>query len=525
MSGADNETLAEALEEAARRWPERPALTDRHRRLTHAELADAVARLAAGYARLGLAGGARVVSCVSNRCEALIALGAAWRYGAVHVGAEDRSTGPELAAIVEQTGAALLLYEPVPGSADPLAPMETVRRIHPDLHVVIVGDVPVHEEWTRWSELVDSGAEPFAKAAPSMRDPAIVFVSSGTTGRPKATVGFHGNLARRWRRLGGWLEFSPEDVHLAQLPLSHGFGMMMAVAGLLSGGRLVLHERFSAEAALAAVGDEGITVVNGAPAHFKLLLNRLDEARHDVGTLRLSVGTAAPFAPELVTDIWERLGVRFMFMYGSSEGVGVATTDEDDIMRGSVGRPAPGSTAIVGPDHRPLPVGAVGEVAFSRGVYPVRYWEDHDALRPPEPEPVANGDWYYSGDLGRLDEEGRLYIVGRLKHQIDRGGLKVDPMEVENALLTRPEVADAAVLGLLNPVLGEEVCACVAPSPGEAPTLAELRDALGERLAPHKLPEVLYLLDEIPRTRIGKVDSDRLRDLMDARRPQRLVRR
>ncbi|MFC6930797.1 class I adenylate-forming enzyme family protein [Actinomadura yumaensis] len=314
-------------------------------------------------------------------------------------------------------------------------------------------------------------------------------------------------------------------MHLAQLPLSHGFGMMMAVAALLSGGRLVLHERFSAEAALAAVGDEGITVVNGAPAHFKLLLNRLDQARHDVGTLRLSVGTAAPFAPELVTDIWERLGVRFMFMYGSSEGVGVATTDEDDIMRGSVGRPAPGSTAIVGPDHRPLPVGTVGEVAFSRGVYPVRYWEDHDALRPPEPEPVANGDWYYSGDLGRLDEEGRLYIVGRLKHQIDRGGLKVDPMEVENALLTRPEVADAAVLGLLNPVLGEEVCACVAPSPGEAPTLAGLRDALGERLAPHKLPEVLYLLDEIPRTRIGKVDSDRLRDLMDARRPQRLVRR
>src|SRR5262249_45148632 len=182
----------------------------------------------------------------------------------------------------------------------------------------------------------------------------------------------------------------------------------------------------------------------------------------------LSVGTAAPFPPELVRSIYEVLGVEFMFMYGSSEGVGTATTDREDVMRGSVGRPAPGSVIVVGPDRNPLPAGEVGELAFSRRVFPVNYWGE---VRQTE-------GWYYSGDLGRLDADGRLYVYGRLKHQIDRGGLKVDPVEVELALLGCDGVWDGAVIGTPNPALGESVCACVVPAPGRVITLDGLRRAL-----------------------------------------------
>ena len=438
---------------------------------------------------------------MSNRPEHVVALGGAWACGALHVGVDHGFTAPELAFVVELTQARALVYEPHADAPDPFLPLRILRERRPDLHVVVAGDQPAPEGFLPFAELLSASPDG-APARPASDDPALVFVTSGTTGRPKATLGYHGNLARRWRRLAGWLRFGPEDVHLAHLPLSHGFGLMMAVAALLGGGRLALVDRFSAEDALRLVEEEGVTVLNGAPAHFKLVLDRLDATGRDVGSLRLSVGTAASFPPDLVRAIWDRLGVELMIMYGSSEGVGMATTDRDDIVRGAVGRPERGSVLVVGPDRRPLPIGEVGEIAFSRRVFPVRYWGD---------EPARVGRWFYSGDLGRLDEEGRLYVLGRVKHQIDRGGLKVDPVEVEAALLRCAGVADAAVVGLPNPILGETVCACVVPGAEPAPSLERLRTLLSAELAPHKLPDELCVLDHIPRTPIGKVDLPSLR--------------
>lgn len=496
----DPETLIGALQGACGQWADRPALTWAGRHTTYAELGAAVRRTAAAYRAIGIGRGDRVVCCVSNRPELFVALGAAWGAGAVHVCADHQLTGPELSRVVELTGAAALVWEPPADAPDPFFALRAVRARSPGLRVLLVGDHAAPEGCQAFGEM--SAPPRPGPAGPAAEDPALIFVSSGTTGAPKATLGYHGNLAQRWRRLAGWLRFGENDVHLAHLPLSHGFGMMMAIGALLSGGRLVLLDPFTAGEALRLIRAEGVTVLNGAPAHFTLVLSRLEAEGGGVETLRLAVGTAAAFPPRLVRGIWERLGAEFMYMYGSSEGVGVATTDRGDIARGSVGRPAPGAVRVVDAQRRPLPAGEVGELAFSRRVYPVRYW---GAAAPDEEE------WYYSGDLGRLDQEGRLYVLGRLKHQIDRGGLKVDPVEVEAALLRLPCVADAAVVGVPDPVLGETVCACVVPAPGRAPELQEVRAALAGELAPYKLPQSLCLLERVPRTRIGKVDLAALR--------------
>jgi acyl-CoA synthetase (AMP-forming)/AMP-acid ligase II len=503
------------MEAAWTRWADRPAIYSGGCRTTYAQLGNAATSLAGAYRRLGIAPGDRVVCSMSNRPEHLVALCGAWLCGTVHVGADHKLTAPELAEVVRLTQASVLVYEPPDDAQNPLGVVATLRDTHPRLRIVVVTDGAVPDDCLTLSHLigdVDNRLERLS--GPSPDDPAVVFITSGTTGTPKATTGFHQNLEQRWRRLGRWLTFGTDDVHLAQLPLSHGFGLMMAISALLAGGSLVVMNRFSGEEALELVAADRVTVLNGAPAHFKLLMQHLDPARHDVRSLRLSVGTAAPFPPALVMSIWESLGVQFMFMYGSSEGIGVATTDRDTILAGSVGSPEPGSVTIVGPDHRPLPLGEVGEIAFSRAVFPVRYWSG------PGPEPLAPVDsrngWYYSGDLGRLDGDGRLYVFGRLKHQIDRGGLKIDPVEVEAAVLRCPDVADAAIIGVSNPALGETVCACVAPQPGHAPTLEQLRTALSETLAPYKLPEQLCILDQIPRTQIGKVDLPRLRSEVEA---------
>lgn len=508
------DTLAGVLESAWHRWPERPALVFGDRKMSYAEMGRAVMSLADAYRRLGISRGERVLCSVSNRLEKVIALAAAWACGAVHVGVDYQFTPAELSAVIELTQANTLLYELVDEVSDPFVGLQALHKDHPTLRIIIVSDRPIPKDYLTLWELIEGGAVTEGLSdGPSPDDPALIFISSGTTGKPKATVGYHRNLCQRWSRLARWFEFGPDDVHLVQMPLSHGFGLMMAMAALFAGGKLVLLSQFSAEETLEVVTREQVTILNGTPAYFKLIMKYLDPTRHDVRSLRLSVGTAASFSPSLVRSLWNDLGVKFVFMYGSSEGVGVATTDREDILRGSVGRPEPGSVVIVGPDCSPLPRGEMGEIAFSRRVYPVRYWHEagSESLTAVTRDATESGNsWYYSGDLGRLDDEGRLYVFGRLKHQIDRGGLKIDPVEVEAALLEYP-VSDGAVIGLPNPILGETVCACVVPMSEQVPSLEELRTVLRGTLAPYKLPEELCILDSIPRTRLGKVDVERLR--------------
>ena len=479
-------SITEVLEAACLGTPDAVALVDERRRLTFEELIAGAAALAGEYRARGVTSGERVVCSVSNRVEHVVAMTAAWWAGATHVCADYRATAHELSRIVTLTQARALVYErPDDGN-------DAVRRLrsdHPSLEILTVdGGLPV------------TGAS--AERATVQPDAAaVVFVTSGTTGTPKATIGYHGNLAQRWYRLSGWLRFAEDDVHLAHMPLSHGFGLLTAISALMANGSLVLLDRFSPARALDAVERERVTVIGGAPAHFRLLLSRFAEAPSNVSSLRLGIGTAASFEPELVREIRASLGLRMAIMYGSSEGVGVATDEEDDVLRGAVGRPRPGSVTILAPDGTTLPPGAVGEIAFSRSVFPVRYWGDATPTTP----------WYHSGDLGRLDEEGRLFVHGRLAHQIDRGGLKIDPVEVELAIAAHGGVADAAVVGVPDPVVGERVCACVVPGMRDDLSLSDLRASLRDVLAPYKLPDDLCVLDEIPRSAIGKVDLLALR--------------
>jgi non-ribosomal peptide synthetase component E (peptide arylation enzyme) len=229
--------------------------------------------------------------------------------------------------------------------------------------------------------------------------------------------------------------------------------------------------------------------------------------------------------PVLVEKVYDRLGVELLYVYGCSEGFTTETTDRQDIVQGSVGNlvfegpqgtAADGTVAILDPDDAtPVSPGEIGEIAFGARV-PVRYWR-----RPP----VATDGWYHTGDLGRMDAEGRVYVLGRLKQVVNRGGLKVSPGEVEVAMVRHPKVADAAVIATPDPVLGEATCACIVPSYDEPPDLEELRSFLGIDLARHKLPDELCLVESIPRTQIGKVNRPALDTLViDGERPRQRLR-
>ena len=500
----NGETLADGLAESWRRWPDRVAVSSGDRHLTYAELGREAAALAAGYRNMGLQPGDRVLCQLPNGPECIVAMAAAWTGGFVHVGASPDLTTPELTWMAERAEVSALVLAPGAVDDDLSARARAVLERWPTATVVAAGEKPAVPDGPTLDALVKaSDHRPHHDVPhPGTDDVAAIFFTSGTTGRPKGPLGFHGPLAYVWRWFGDALRCGPDDVHLGHLPLAFGFGMMMATVALLTGGRLVLVPRFSVTETLDLVERERISVLNGTPSHYTLLLDRLEQLPRDVSSLRTGVGSAAAFGPGLLRRVLDELRMELLLLYGSSELLYVCTSDRDDLLAGSVGRPEPGQVVILGADGEPLPPGHLGQVAF-RVRWPLRYWKEPDAGRDP-------GEWFATGDVGRMDEAGRLYVLGRITHQINRGGHKVDPGEVEAALHGHTALVDHAVVGVPDPVLGERVCICVVPR-GEPPALGELRTLLAPSLAAYKLPEELRVLDHIPRNRNGKVDYPALR--------------
>jgi acyl-CoA synthetase (AMP-forming)/AMP-acid ligase II len=507
-SGA--EPLAPSLLAACRRWRDRPAVTFGGTTTTYAELGRGVARLAASYRRLGIGAGDRVVCQLPNSPEHVMAVNAAWAVGAVHVGTDNDLTAPELAWLADRTEAAALLFRAHAGAPDPSALVRAVQAASPGTRLIVAGSA-TGEADHRLDDLL-AGPDQLEDWSPphGPDDTSHLLLTSGTTGRPKAVME---TLPACWAKMQFFVDAfgpGPDDVHLLYLPIAHVFGLRLAMLALLSGGRLVLMERFSPRGALGLITDEHVTVVPGMPAHFTLLFDALDPAQHRVDSLRWAISAASTLPRPLVEQMYDRLGVELLYVYGCSENFTVQTTDPDEIRRGSVGRqvfkgpegtPPDGSVAVVDPGStQALPPGTVGEIAFG-AAHPVRYWKDPDA---------ATDGWYRTGDLGRVDPDGTVYILGRLKELVNRGGLHVSPSEVETAVRLHPGVADSAVVATPDPVLGEAVCACVVAGPAGAPDLAALRDFLAPVLARHKLPDELCLVDAVPRTKIGKVDRSAL---------------
>lgn len=515
--------LERSLEAACTRWAERPAITAPSGTVTYAALGDRVARLAGAYRDLGIRPGDRVLCQLPNSIEHVVAVNAAWAVGAVHVGTDNDLTGRELAWIASNTEAAALIHEARESGASSL--VRAVRDASPATRIVTVDGMAA----------MTAEARPLSSWAPphGRDDTAHLLLTSGTTGAPKAVMETIPAFWAKMQFFADALVPTVEDVHLAFLPMAHVFGLRLAMMALLSGGRLVLAERFSPTGALETIARERVTILPGMPAHFTLLFDALDRIeasgrdRIDTASLRWAISAASAIPRALVERIYARLGVELLYVYGCSENFTVITTDPDDILGGSVGRdvfrgpvgtPPNGAIAAFepGPGGARLQPGEVGELAFGAD-RPVPYWKA---------PPAATDGWYRTGDLGRVDRDGRVYVMGRLKELVNRGGLHVSPTEVETAIRAHPAVADSAVVGTPDPVVGEAICACIVPAGDNPPDLAGLRAFLRPVLARHKLPDELCFVPSIPRTKIGKVDRPALvADVVGGGRPRERARR
>lgn len=454
------------VEAVAARAPDRPALTWEGGTLTYGRLE----RQAGGFARFldrqGVRPGDRVALAIGNRWTFVVAV-----LGALKAGA---------------TVAPL----------DPLLKAEERAAIVADLVPRVVAHEVLGDETPRLA--VDTDA------------PALVLYTSGSTGTPKGATLSHratSDALESWA--GPVMALTAEDVVLAVLPLSHSFGFNGALlAPLTVGARVVLVERFTPEAVLAIIPDQGVTVFPGVATMFRRVLDAPAFARERLASLRLAVSGAAPCPWALAQEWRERTGVRILRGYGMTElfrplsYLAGDPTERPD----AVGRPVPGvEICVVDDDGRSLPAGAIGELL-------IRSPSAMDAYlgAPEETRAVLTDGWFRTGDLARVGSDGYVSIVGRKRERIVRGGYSVFPPEVEAVLCAHPAVTEAAVVAEPHPELGEEVAAFVALREGERVAPEALVAWCRERLAPFKYPRRVVVLDRLPRSATGKILKSRL---------------
>lgn len=460
---------------------------------TYRDVRDRVRREALRLDELGVRRGDVVAIMVGTTPAGLIMRWAANIVGAAFTSFADGLSGPTIAALLTTCSARFLVTDPTRRCIADEAAEHAAAQACPTT-VIDIGSAPP----------ADAGPVP-VRLRPD--DLASISLTGGSTGVPKgvpryAAVPAYSSPAA----LAGWRG----TVQLACTPIAHIAGTIALVV-LAAGGRVVLQPRFDAARVLAAIPREGITTIQLMPRLLHELLDHPDLQRTDTTSLRaLRIGSA-PASAARIGEALERFGPIVGQTYGSIEATTITTIDADELarpeLRGTVGRPVPGVTlSIRDDDHRELPAGTTGEVwVHSRAVLP-GYLND-----PQQTAEALQDGWLRTGDLGSVDSEGYLTLVGRAKEVIFAEHANIYPSEVENCLVTHPDVAAAGVFARADPDGVESAAAAVVPRDGHTPSPAALIDWVAEHRGAAVAPSAVHLVDDLPVAPSGKIDRPTLR--------------
>ena len=498
--------LAVMLRETAAATPDKPAALYDGGRLTYGDLDALSDRLAAGLHLAGVRRADRVAVQLPNIPQFLIAYFGVLKAGGIVVPLNVLYKPPEVAFHLGHSSArAFITWAGVLADAAAGAAQAGVSQVYAvGLPDGAGGALP-------FERLLAAPADRRPLPDTTMADTAVIMYTSGTTGRPKGAELTHMQLYMNADIPGRLFEVRPDDVVITALPLFHIFGLSSILNVCVRFGcTMSLIPRFDPASVLAAVQRDRATIFEGVPAMFIGLLSHPGLDEFDLSSLRIAISGGASIPAPVLDAFEQRFGVLILEGYGLTETASTTTFNRSEADRRvySVGKPIWGTqTQVWNSDGQPLPPGEenVGEVV-TRGPHVMKgYLGNQEATAD-----ALRGGWFHTGDLGYFDEDGYLFIVGRSKELIIRGGYNVYPLEIEDVLHAHPAVAEAAVVGIADPRLGEEVKACVALRPGAAVTAPELIAFCKERLAAYKYPRVIEFRDELPKNALGKVLKDQL---------------
>jgi long-chain acyl-CoA synthetase len=472
--------------------PDRVAVRQGQSNMTYRALDEASARVAGLLAARGLQPGDRVGVVLPNVPEFAVIYYGVLRAGGVVVPMNPLLKAREVAYYLRDSQANLIfVWHAMVDEASRGAELERADTVlvDPDEFREVLASVP------RIPGVVERQDE----------DTAVILYTSGTTGHPKGAELTHANLTRNAEiAVADLMALSPDDVIFGGLPLFHSFGQTCTLnAAIATGACLSLLPRFDPAQALALLTRDRVTVFTGVPTMYGALLGHPDKATYDVSALRVCISGGAAMPVEVMRGFEGVFGCVVLEGYGLSETSPVASFNHPDKERkpGSIGTPVHGvEMRVVDDEGDELPQGEVGEIAIRGHNVMKGYW------RHPEDTAIAIHDgWFRTGDLGMVDKDGYFFIVDRKKDLILRGGYNVYPREIEEVLYENPAVAEAAVIGVPHPDLGEEVAAAVTLKPGATITAEELRDQVKSQVAAYKYPRHVWFVDALPKGPTGKI--------------------
>jgi len=506
--------IAANLERNATLLPERTAIWFGEKRFTYAQLNGAANQVAHGLEALGIGHGDKVLlSCPNLPYFPIIYFGIL-KAGAVVVPINVLLKGQEIAYHLKDSEAkAYFCFEGTP---------ELPMGVEGHAGFVAAGSCPHFfmitadpakpasiEGVQTLSMLMKDQPPTGSHALTDANDTAVILYTSGTTGKPKGAELSHANILMNALACHALLRQTADDVHLVVLPLFHSFGQIVQMnAGLLAGAALVFLPRFDPDAAFRAMQAHHVTIFVGVPSMYIALLHLPGAAeRHDLhaitSRLRLGASGGSPLPVEVIRQFEERFGVPILEGYGLSETSPVATFSFLDFDRipGCVGKAIWGTEVrIVDSSDVPVATGVVGEIVI-RGHNVMKGYYN----RPEETAMAIRDGWFHSGDLGRMDEAGNVFVVDRIKDMIIRNGFNVYPRELEEVLMTHPAIAQAAVVGVPHVTQGEEIKAVIVLKPDMTASPEEVVTWCRERMASYKCPRLVDIVAALPMTATGKI--------------------
>ena len=503
-------TFGEMIKGNAERYPDKTAFIFEDRHYTFKQVNHRVNRLINALAELGVGKGDRVGILAYNcpQCFEVIGLGKA---GRVSVPLNYRSVGRELAYLINDSGINTLIL-----GSEFVDVVNSIRHEVDGVRNFICLDAEL-ENMVGYEQLISRFPpdEPTDDVEPD--DPCVLFYTSGTTGRPKGAIHTHKSLVAEIGVRHD--DFSPDDVALCVMPFFHvGGSAANLFPAFAAGATIVIHKTFDETLVLAEIEKEKVTYVGLVPAMIIRLLEHPNLSQYDLSSLRTIMYVGAPMPLETLRTGIAHFGEIFTQLFGQTETLNLAVLDKaehksegspKEIKRlESAGRPLrEGEIRIVDEQGQDVATGEVGEIIARSDRMMTGYWR-----MPEETAKTIEDGWLHTGDVGRMDEDGYIYLVDRKKDMIISGGENIYSREVEEVLYMHPAVLEAAVVGVPDEKWGESVKAVVALKEGAAASEEEIIDFCKEHLAGYKKPRSVEFRDSLPKTASGKIRKSEIRE-------------
>ncbi len=490
------------LAEQSRINPDKEAVVYCGQRISYKDLNTMIDKLAGGLEQSGIKPGDRVLLVMENCPEFIISYYAIIKMRGIVVPVNPHYTLNELS---------LIILDAMPSA------VVTNHQLTP-LFKKITADIPIpqgviatgysggEKDVRSFEKIIESGADNCSLDKTTNRHDVIeLLYTSGTSGTPKGAMLTHNNLYQNALTFAQCCNITSSDRSLLIAPAHHAAAQTCVMnTSLLAGASLVVHEGWKGpKPLLEAIQNERITFYFGPPTMYALLVKYPDIEKYDLSSWRLAFTGAAPTPPDVFKAFEEKFGLRLIEGYGLTETSPVATVMPVDGLYkpGSIGLPLPGvEVGIVDYEDREVRVNQIGEIVI-RGHNVMKGYYN----RPEETDWVTRNGWFHTGDLGYKDSDGYFFIVDRKKDLIIRGGLNIHPREIEEVLYTHPVIFDAAVVGVPDPIMGEEVMAFVLLRDGGQATPGEIQQFCSDKLARYKIPKFIRFVENLPKTTSGKL--------------------